>query len=512
MYDHSQSKEAESYTKGQSAWGITEKRRLPRLVPMAPNRRRDGQSVFLRHLRAQDLRFLVGYQEDAQIIVQAATEEHTLADTPIAGTHLFNFGSGKFESYEHGHFAETEESPDPNDVHKKLQSAITRQLEEREARAVFNAYEAHHEHVATAASLAILVAYKVNRKKGNNGQTLFSGWPSADRSFCRPAWYSCTARYYGAECPVASRIAGKRWRSPWRKGEFLTCDRYGHIVSSLSVPGGGFTKRHDTVKFPIKELALSFDCPARTEIHGVFADLFTDAELHTLETEAAQDGSLQFHGHKGQGIIPDLKMQTRGSEELFELKALGYVKSWYPTHGGTATKQNTHPETACNRRAAKVHGDYVTHARKLDVRFRSDQIGTGNRPEGVGPFEERLNEFGQVRPLVFGPFADVNSEFNVVIKEMAVQGAKKMWNTMLCKTPEDAVGILMWRARVYLGKAILHANANFLLNQVRGMTEDDRSTRHVSGRTTIFGPYGAPSVMMGHANRRRSHAGSRLLT
>jgi hypothetical protein len=50
-------------------------------------------------------------------------------------------------------------------------------LEERdEARAVFKAFEDHHEQVATAASLAIFVAYKVNRKKGNNGQTLFSGW------------------------------------------------------------------------------------------------------------------------------------------------------------------------------------------------------------------------------------------------------------------------------------------------------------------------------------------------
>ena len=85
-----------------------------------------------------------------------------------------------------------------------------------------------------------------------------------------------------------------------------------------------------------------------------------------------------------------------------------------------------------------------------------------------------------------------------------------MWNTMLCKAQDDAVGILMWRARVYLGKAIHHANANFLLNQVRGMTEDDRSTRYVSGREAIFGPYGAPSVMVGHANLRRSHVGSPL--
>ena len=70
----------------------------------------------------------------------------------------------------------------------------------------------------------------------------------------------------------------------------------------------------------------------------------------------------------------------------------------------------------------------------------------------------------------------------------------------------------MWRARVYLGKAIHHANTNFLLNQVRGMTDDDRSTRYVSGRAAIFGPNGAPSVMVGHANLQRSHVGSRLTT
>ena len=71
-----------------------------------------------------------------------------------------------------------------------------------------------------------------------------------------------------------------------------------------------------------------------------------------------------------------------------------------------------------------------------------------------------------------------------------------MWNTMLCKAQDDAVGILMWRARVYLGKAIHHANANFLLNQVRGMTEDDRSTRYVSGAPggrPYSGPTGPPA-------------------
>jgi hypothetical protein len=39
---------------------------------------------------------------------------------------------------------------------------------------------------------------------------------------------------------------------------------------------------------------------------------------------------------------------------------------------------------------------------------------------------------------------------------------------MLCQTEEQAVGILHWRARVYMGKAIHHAQANFMASQVRG--------------------------------------------
>jgi hypothetical protein len=100
------------------------------------------------------------------------------------------------------------------------------------------------------------------------------------------------------------------------------------------------------------------------------------------------------------------------------------------------------------------------------------------------------------------------------------EDVEQYWNAMLCKTiktQEDAVGILMWRARVYLGKAIHHANANFPLSQVRGMTGDelldDRSTQYSLGTCPggrPFGPYGAPSAMVGHASRRWSHVGSRL--
>ena len=62
-------------------------------------------------------------------------------------------------------------------------------------------------------------------------------------------------------------------------------------------------------------------------------------------------------------------MCTKGPthrDELFELKAIGYVRSWYPTYGNQATSQNKDPARACDRRALKVHDDYVRHAKLLD--------------------------------------------------------------------------------------------------------------------------------------------------
>ena len=78
---------------------------------------------------------------------------------------------------------------------------------------------------------------------------------------------------------------------------------------------------------------------------------------------------------------------------------------------------------------------------------------------------------------------------------------------MLCKSVEHAIGIMVWRARVYIGKAIHHPNANFLLDQVRGMSEERQADLFQTRQSDFYGPYGAPSVMVGHTNSRRSHAG-----
>ncbi len=72
-----------------------------------------------------------------------------------------------------------------------------------------------------------------------------------------------------------------------------------------------------------------------------------------------------------------------------------------------------------------------------------------------------------------------------------------MWRSMLCQSEEQAVGILHWRARVYMGKAIHHAQANFMASQVRGAVPEPPAVRQAQqyARTKVLGARGAPAVM-----------------
>jgi hypothetical protein len=88
-------------------------------------------------------------------------------------------------------------------------------------------------------------------------------------------------------------------------------------------------------------------------------------------------------------------------------------------------------------RAAKVKGEYTKKVRALDNRFFPDRL-----PDLRGPIQECLESFGEIIPLVFGHYAEINEEFTRMLKAVAKEGAKSMWRSMLCQTEAQAVGIL----------------------------------------------------------------------
>ena len=89
----------------------------------------------------------------------------------------------------------------------------------------------------------------------------------------------------------------------------------------------------------------------------------------------------------------------------------------------------------------------------------------------MGPVEARLRGYqsgGQLLArLVFEPYGDASSDFDLLVQDIATTGAKKHWRRMQCKSPTEAFGILVWRIRKRLGVAMVLANARFILERVQ---------------------------------------------
>ena len=96
-------------------------------------------------------------------------------------------------------------------------------------------------------------------------------------------------------------------------------------------------------------------------------------------------------------IQPDFLFQRATGAYLGDVKTISFTTSNY---GG---RKRTEPHLAVNTRARKVHKEYLNKAKAADRKWN-------NTPQNaVGPIELRLNEFGAVRPFVFGFLGETNN-------------------------------------------------------------------------------------------------------
>ena len=65
--------------------------------------------------------------------------------------------------------------------------------------------------------------------------------------------------------------------------------------------------------------------------------------------------------------------------------------------------------------------------------------------------------------LVFGPFNEVNSKFNMLIDAIPTHGATNLWRSMIARDATTAKGPLLQRLRRTIGMAMHRANANSLI-------------------------------------------------
>ena len=164
-------------------------------------------------------------------------------------------------------------------------------------------------------------------------------------------------------------------------------DKWGTEVLCAILPGGGFIRRHDSIKGCISSLAtycgLEFTC----EPSSIFTAHLPQRPLNQVQAYQTRQGlrpDFAFHLPSTSGqpahTIADIKTISLGNKQLYR-------------PGGEG-------ETAVKRRACKIQGEYRATAEKLDREL-------GFQP-GMGPTARKLSEFPPVLDLVFGAYGETS--------------------------------------------------------------------------------------------------------
>ena len=157
--------------------------------------------------------------------------------------------------------------------------------------------------------------------------------------------------------------------------------------------------------------------PHITEPIGVFAAYVTQREAFNRQPYL-----------KRQAMIPDFMFHPRSiAARLAEMKCIHLTKSHF-SHAAARMMNG-----AVERRAAKVPQEYTKKARKADEQFNGCPLD--GPPD---PVLRKLQEYGRVCPLVIGPFAEINADFDDLIVDLANFGAEGSWRQMGARSIKEA--------------------------------------------------------------------------
>ena len=274
--------------------------------------------------------------------------------------------------------------------------------------------------------------------------TWVAAWPSPDCRVSNVEFREISARYFGLPSPACAPLVGKAIGNTR-----TTLDVYGSRLTTATLPGDGFRRQHDAVKWRLDEDLHEMGVRVRTEVYGLFAAALP---------QHAQDAIASWPQRKRQGLVPDFMIalpqsgQSPGDavDELFELKTLHYGSTTYPTQGGRAV----------NRRADALPAEMSRKARQLDQRFHGTPAGE------VGPVGRRLAAFGAVRGIVVGHFGEGSAHLEDLLTGAAHCGSLRHWAGMRAREPRDAHGTLASLLRRRWGIAAWRAAARLLLDRL----------------------------------------------
>ena len=203
---------------------------------------------------------------------------------------------------------------------------------------------------------------------------------------------------------------------------------------------------------------------------------------------------------KRQGLVPDFAIMWDTFRDLWDAKTLHQSINTYPP--GLMDEKCG----AVNRRAAKVDADCNRQARKTDRNYNGVDTSDMNIK---GPVQLRLQEFGKVKGLVFGPRGETSDEVEELVNKMAKKAAERQWRNMGARSAVEARGVVKARITRSLGIAAVRAAARLKLDRL-GIALGDgpaaagrRNKAHAKHRSWGF-EYSQRFGPQGHSSARPS--------
>ena len=237
-------------------------------------------------------------------------------------------------------------------------------------------------------------------------------WPTEELQFSNPEFREVATFYFGLPSPACVGRVGEPIGTTRQ-----VVDPYGVRLTTAKLPGDGWRRQHDTLKWRLEKDADAMHLRLRCEVFGLFADCIPQrrrGELYGMPVR------------KRQAIVPDFLIHApiEGPERplLFELKTLHYGHTTYPR-----SEARCH---AVERRALALPAEYATKAREVDRRYCGTPVGT------EGPVERRLHTYEPVRGIVFGAWGEGSPAASSLLTVMTRVGAERHWREMRCEDPD----------------------------------------------------------------------------
>lgn len=255
-----------------------------------------------------------------------------------------------------------------------------------------------------------------------------------NNTFGNVDWWQGNQDYYGVASSQCAPFVG--WSLGRGRGSVL--DEYGMKLLTVCFPGDWWRKRHDWIKWDIARwleyCLVDFTCEA--------LNIFT-ACIHQAAT---------FHDlprRQRQAIVPDFLYRPFPKPAEFEELKCTASKSFF--NASTV-------EVRCGgveKRADKIWPDYIAKTVKTD----RDHNNWDRAANGPGPVEQRLQSYGPVRGLVFGPRGESSNDVERLIQLSAEIGADRRWRELGARSKVEAKAFIARTMRESIGITAVRAFA-----------------------------------------------------